>query len=57
MAVNELIFIRLVSACQFLETNVTLDFTKIKKMAWSQMSVQGLSPLKALIFFYFGKRP
>jgi len=55
MAVIELIFIRLLPACQFLERSVTVDFTKTKQMVWSQLGGQGLSPHKALIFFYFGK--
>jgi hypothetical protein len=53
MAVTELIFIRVVPACQFLEINVTLEFTKTKQMVWSQMDGQGLSPHEALIFFKF----
>jgi hypothetical protein len=53
MTVTELIFIRLVPACQFLERNVTLDSTKIKQMVWSQMGEQGLSPHKGLFFFIY----
>ena len=56
MAATELIFIRLGPAYQFLERNVTLEFTKIKQMVWSQMDGQGLPPHKAFILFYFGKR-
>jgi len=56
MAVIEPVFIRLVSACQFLETNVTLDFTKIKQMVWSQMGGKDCLHIRHS-FFYFWKSP